>query len=305
MSNLSPSTLALLRAAKNDAPSKESRNAIWGGVTSGLVTHTPLHITPQASAGSTGVNAGANVGASIAPQAAAAAATAKGGLLVTSSLTGMKGAFIGALFGSALSIGVATFMLRAKPADVPRAPLSAQAATTQVGDSSKANESNSVSASTTQASSTNASASTTDVQELDALLPNDPSSATSPKSGSSQNSGTSAIAGATKSSSSNAKSMTDETQSLRSKKSATPTSDLSPEDMLSREVSLVQEARRDLQNGDAASALKTVRAARSLEARQLEPEEMSLEAKALHLLGRHLEAAKIESQRRAMYPNAL
>ncbi len=304
MSNLSPSTLALLRAAKNDAPSKESRNAIWGGVTSGLVTHTPLHITPQA-------NAGANAGASIAPQAAAAA-TAKGGLLVTSSLTGMKGAFIGALFGSALSIGVATFMLRAKPADVPRAPISAQATTTQVGNASNANAgSNSVSASTTQPS-TNASTSTTDVQELDALLPNAPAAT---KSGSSQNSGALAIAadslnksssaqsGAT---SSNAKSMTDETQSLRSKKSETSTDSTAMDDeMFSREGSLVQEARRDLLAGDAAAALKTVRIARSLEARQMEPEEMNVEAKALRALGRDAEAEKIESQRRKMYPNAL
>jgi hypothetical protein len=97
--------------------------------------------------------------------------------------------------------------------------------------------------------------------------------------------------------------MTDETQSLHSKKSTTtPTSSLSPDDLLSRETSLVVEARRDILTGDAAGALKAARAARSLEARQLEPEEMSIEAKALRALGRDSEAMKVESQLRTMYP---
>jgi hypothetical protein len=78
---------------------------------------------------------------------------------------------------------------------------------------------------------------------------------------------------------------------------------MSPDDMLSREVALVQEARRDLLIGDAAGTLKASRAARALEARQLEPEEMSLEARALRALGRDSEAAKVESQLRTMYPD--
>ena len=101
MSNLSPSTLALLRAAKNDAPSKESRNAIWGGVTSGLVTHTPLHITPQGASAAPPPVAAASVGAAA---AAPAAVATKGVLASAAGLTGMKGAFVGALFGSAISI---------------------------------------------------------------------------------------------------------------------------------------------------------------------------------------------------------
>ncbi|MEO8878406.1 MAG: hypothetical protein ABI461_22640, partial [Polyangiaceae bacterium] len=109
MSNLSPSTLALLRAAKTDSPTKESRAAIWGGVTSGLVTHTPLHITPH--------GAGAGAGASTAPAAVGMAGAGKAALLGGSMTATMKAAFVGALFGSAISIGVATVMLRAKPAD--------------------------------------------------------------------------------------------------------------------------------------------------------------------------------------------
>jgi trimeric autotransporter adhesin len=300
MSNLSPSTLALLRAAKNDAPSKESRTAIWGGVTSGLVTHTPLHITPQAtSAAGPSTAPIAGTGASAAPQVAAAA---KGGLLVGASFTGMKGAFIGALFGSAISIGVATFMMRAKPAEIPHAPLSTQAAA-QVSDSAR---SNTASSPTSANANANTNAQAIDLGGSNAL----PMTASASKSGSTVNSAGSSVSGSdSKSSTSttstiNAKSMTDETQSLHSKKStSTPTSTLSPDDLLSREVSLVTEARRDLLVGDAASALKAARAARALEARQLEPEEMSLEARSLRALGRDAEATKVESQLRTMYPD--
>ncbi|MGH7281885.1 MAG: hypothetical protein ACRELY_10205, partial [Polyangiaceae bacterium] len=76
----------------------------------------------------------------------------------------------------------------------------------------------------------------------------------------------------------------------------------SQDDMLARELALFAEARRELLTGDATAALKSVRAARSLEARQLEPEEMSLEARALRQLGRDSEAQRVESQLRTMYP---
>ncbi|MEO7109626.1 MAG: hypothetical protein ABI183_04225 [Polyangiaceae bacterium] len=310
MSNLSPNTLALLRAAKNDAPSRASRTAIWGGVTSGLVTHTPLHITPRGAAGQGAASPGPGIGASMTPQAAAA--TAKGGVLIGASLTGMKGAFIGALFGSALSIGVATFMMRAKPTDIPHAPSSAQptqvatAQPTQLGDSAKSNGSSAAPNSTSAATTQTASGSSTDPISAGAL----PISSTPSKSGSSLNSGASSISvdkspntqmGAR--SSVGAKSLTDENQSLHSKKTTTATPSLSDDEMLSRETSLVSEARRDLLVGDADAALKTVRTARALEVRQFEPEEMSLEAKSLRALGRDTEAAKIESQLRTMYPN--
>lgn len=302
MSNLSPSTLALLRAAKNDAPSKESRTAIWGGVTSGLVTHTPLHITPQAA----GSSAAPGASTSIAPSAvggAGAAATAKGGMLVGSSLTGMKGAFIGALFGSAISIGVAAFMMRAKPADVSHAPTSAQAAT-QIGDAKSGGASsiaNPKSASSDSNASNNANA-----IELGATPTTNSASA-----GSTVNSAGSSVFGSDSkssnaSSSSNARSMTDNAQSLRSKKSATTDDSTSlDDDMLTRESSLVAEAHGDELKGDFAGALKAVRAARSLERRQFEPNEMAIEARALRGLGRDDEAAKIESKLRAMYPNQL
>lgn len=307
MSNLSPSTLALLRAAKTDAPSKESRAAIWGGVTSGLVTHTPLHITPQAGSGA------APGATSIAP-AAGAAATAKGGLLASASFTGMKGAFIGALFGSAISIGVATFMMRAKSTEIPHAQSAAQA-TTQVGargsdtaktDVASANTNPKAAISDPNASSpssnnSGSNASNAPAIEVGALR----TTGSANKSGSAANSAGSNVS-SSNAKSSNAssrvaeKSMTDEAQSLHSKKSATPVA--LDDDSLDHEGSLVREASRDLQTGDPTAALKVVMKARALEARQMEPEEMDVQAKALRALGRDSEALKVESQLRTMYP---
>jgi hypothetical protein len=297
MSNLSPSTLALLRAAKNDAPSKESRHAIWGGVTSGLVTHTPLHIRPQ----------GQGPSAAPPPVAAPAAAATKG-LATAAGLTGMKGAFVGALFGSAISIGVATFMLRTKPVDVPRAPLAAQA-TTQAGDASKVNSASATNAKTAAVDPNAASPMSASAPVIELGASNaTPITATADKSGSTVNSAGSSVSGSDvrsskTSSSNNAKSMTDDTQSLHSKKSATTDSTDVDDDTLSRETDLVKEGNSALRRGDPIAALKAMRAARSLEKRQWEPNEMAIEARALHALGRDDEAAKIEARLRAMYPS--
>jgi hypothetical protein len=96
--------------------------------------------------------------------------------------------------------------------------------------------------------------------------------------------------------------MSDETQSLHSKKSATTDSTAIDDDSLVRETALVKEAHRAELQGHYAGALKAVRAARSLEVRQFEPNEMAIEARALHKLGRDDDAAKIEAKLRAMYP---
>jgi hypothetical protein len=304
MSNLSPSTLALLRAAKHDAPSKHSRTAIWGGVTSGLITHTPLHISPQSAAGQ-GVSSAAPppVAASAAP-----AAVATKGIATAAGLTGMKGAFIGALFGSAISIGVATFMLRTKPAptpqnEIPRGPLSAQVAQSNPGTNAQPNNA----PNNATASAAAANAATTNTTEIDAL-PISTNAGSTVNTAGSTGSSTSTNGNMSHATTSlTAPSSTDDTTSRATKKKSTSSSDqnLSPDESLSRETALVAEARRDLQNGDAAAALKAARTARSLDARQFEPEEMKQEAAALRLLGRDTEAAKIESQRRTMYPNTL
>jgi hypothetical protein len=98
--------------------------------------------------------------------------------------------------------------------------------------------------------------------------------------------------------------MTEDAQSLRSKKSAAVDDSMTlDDDSLAREGSLVAEAHRDERKHDFSGALKAVRTARALEKRQFEPEEMAIEARALHALGRDDEAAKVESKLRVMYPN--
>ncbi|MGH7327335.1 MAG: hypothetical protein ACREJX_03185, partial [Polyangiaceae bacterium] len=116
--NLSPSTRALLDAAKHDGPSRESRAAMWTGLTGGLITHTPGQLKPQSAGGPPSIGPAAN-----------------GAFCAGAS---MKGAFIGALFGSAISIGVATFMLRAKTEPAPPAPV-AQVAVTSPQNAEAAN----------------------------------------------------------------------------------------------------------------------------------------------------------------------
>lgn len=76
----------------------------------------------------------------------------------------------------------------------------------------------------------------------------------------------------------------------------------SGQDSLSREVALVAEARGELLRGDASRALATIRVARSLKVRQLEPEELALEVRALRALGRTEEADRVDAKLRAEFP---
>ncbi len=76
----------------------------------------------------------------------------------------------------------------------------------------------------------------------------------------------------------------------------------SGQDSLSREVALVAEARGELLRGDASRALATIRVARSLKVRQLEPEELALEVRALRALDRTEEADRVDAKLRADFP---
>ena len=322
MSNLSSSTRSLLQAAKADRPSKESRAAIWGGVTSGLVTHTPLHITPHsggASAGGASTGA-AQAGASIAP--AAIAGAGKGAALLAGSMTAtMKAAFVGALIGSAISIGVATVLLRAKTPEtktpeqdqstahvLPGSPQGGGAIEPGGGrpmlSSSLNSGSNSGTPATSHSVGATAATSASEIELSDS------------KGGGGQagvNGSNAPQAGvvanhATSRDHRNARNANGVADSHPGTPANTPanttpsTTTNTPDDLLSREVALVSEARRDLLVGDAAGALKATRTARSLEARQLEPEEMSMQARALRALGRDKEAEKVEAALRSMYP---
>ncbi|MEO8796275.1 MAG: hypothetical protein ABI551_00185 [Polyangiaceae bacterium] len=302
MSNLSPNTKALLRAARHDSPSRDKRAAMWTGVTGGLVTHTPLTLNVQGAAPPAGPVAGP-VAAPVAvppppPSAPIGIAAAKSGLLAGAS---MKGAFIGALFGSAISIGVATFMLRSKSADPP-VPVQTVVVTSPEKGSAPPSTLPANMATNGAANSMNlpvepkaASTAMFEIAATPAVTPNARSTVNSDESSISNASG--ALASTTKPS---PRSHHDGAASTTPK---TTTSNDSLDGLLSKEVGLVAEARRELLLGDAAAALKSVRAARSLEARQLEPEEMSLEARALRALARDVEAAKVENQLRSSYPD--
>lgn len=269
--NFSPTTRALLDAAKHDGPSRERRAAMWTGVTGGLVTHTPLQVKPQ-GAGASGANGAAQAGA------------AKGAFWAGAS---MKGAFIGALFGSAISIGVATFMLRAKtePAAPPPPPTQIVVAAPQSGPA--AANANAVQ----NAQSSNGSTSI----ELPAT--NDTNAQSS---GNSAGSSMSSHGDPNATDTSHASSSKASGRSAHAKRDSASTE--SPDEMLAHEAALVGEARRELLTGDPAAALKSARAARSLEVRQMDPEEMGIEVKALRALGRDTEADRVESQLRTMYP---
>jgi|GEM_PF-1915394 len=71
---------------------------------------------------------------------------------------------------------------------------------------------------------------------------------------------------------------------------------------LAEEARLVTDARRALVAGDPARALALVRGAHALRSRVMEPEELGLEARALHALGRADEAAAVELDLRRRFP---
>jgi hypothetical protein len=75
-------------------------------------------------------------------------------------------------------------------------------------------------------------------------------------------------------------------------------------DDLAREAALLSSARSALAAGDATSALRALRATTSIHDRQLVPEGLTLEAQALHALGRDAEASAVEARIKALYPES-
>lgn len=74
------------------------------------------------------------------------------------------------------------------------------------------------------------------------------------------------------------------------------------EDDLAREAQLIARARGELRRGEAERALASVRATRSLATQRLQPEALSLEARALRALGRLDEALVVEASLRSSFP---
>jgi hypothetical protein len=82
-----------------------------------------------------------------------------------------------------------------------------------------------------------------------------------------------------------------------------PTTPTTIDDPLMREAALVAEARSALVRGDPLGALRTIRATASGSQRELEPEELSIEARALRALGRGAEADTVDVALRTRYPD--
>jgi len=76
------------------------------------------------------------------------------------------------------------------------------------------------------------------------------------------------------------------------------------QDPLAREASLVADARAALARNAPQAALRIVRATRTIAPRQLIPEELSIQAQALRVLGRTQEAGAIEAVLRSRYPES-
>jgi hypothetical protein len=222
MSELSPSTKALLRAARQDGPDALARTQIWSGV------------------GAQAAEGGAAALGAAGGKAAVSAATAK--LFV-----------MGALLGSAVTVGVAAMVLgvgaprlQADPAVFVRAETESEAVVPA--------------ARTTPAVAKEAPAS-----PFAAAPPVAPHGALAKHAGADHAHAT--------------------------------------EDSLGREAELVAEARGAVVRGEPAAALRALHAAQGLPAHALEPEELSLEVKALRALGRLDEANAADARLRARFPD--
>jgi hypothetical protein len=220
MSELSPTTRALLRAAREDGPSAAGRAKIWTGVASGGL------------AGGTAVGAAGG-------KAAAGAATAK--LFV-----------MGALLGSAVTVGVAAMMLGV---GAPHARPDAAAGVR--GDT--ATEVRSAAG----AVAPSIAATPAPGEDVAPLPLNAPHAEHGRHAG-------------------HARSL---------------------DDSLNREAQLVAEARGAVVRGQPAAALSAIRAAQALPAHAMEPEELSLEVRALRELGRLDEANAVDARLRARFPD--
>jgi hypothetical protein len=212
MSDLSPTTRALLRAARQDGPGAAGRSLIWNGVAA-------------KAAGGTALGAAGG-------KAAASAATAK--LFV-----------MGALLGSAVTVGVAAMVLgigapslKPDPAQVVHADTETEALTPATRTTP-----------TTHAPALPLATPRTDVEHR----------------------------------------ATGRGRAL--------------DDSLGREAELVAEARGAVVRGEPEVALNALRAAQALPAHALEPEELSLEVRALRAVGRLDDANAADARLRAKFPD--
>ena len=267
---LSSHAKSLLRAAKGDAPGAVARAKIWGGVSSSV--------------------------------AGGATAAAAGGALLSS-----KFVFAGALFGGAVTVGLAATMLlvhSSSPQDAvePRAAIAAL-------------ETRAVVVPTETAARVAIAATAPDPVTARPLPAGERRSIVSPglPSATSTTNGQSAPIAAPKDAPATPtvneggrvgqRGVGPARAQFASGLGADSVGTSETEDALMREASLLAEARGALGRGDAAGALAKVRLARSLPSKQLSPEELALEAQALRALGKGTEASGAEEKLKAQYPD--
>lgn len=262
---LSTATQALLKAAKADAPSAAARTKVWAGV-SGAVGGTA---GAAGSAGLGGSAAGAGAGA---------------------SLSAAKMLAIGTLLGGTVTVGLASMLLYVSPVHVGNAARGGVPAITATPASMSDGRPSPLlprrHMSTAPASGVRAAPVTPTPGIAVNVVPSIPASASlAPHPGAAAGASgtgrraTGAVTGADRGSQ-------------------------GPEDPLSREASLVAEARSLLAHGDAPGALRLVRAARAMPSPQLVPEELTVEAQALRSLGQSDSARGVDETLRSRYPDS-
>jgi hypothetical protein len=272
-STLSPSTRALLQAAKSDGPRVAARAKMWGAVSA-----------------ATGLAVAAKGGAAA---GSVAAATSSGKLLVA-----------GALFGSALTIGITLAVVRVVSGGPEPAGARTKAPSSAMERSS--NERHDLALAEDPATAADRS----DFESLRGEPPPIPLSFSTLGSlhqglqfEGSEATGPSGDSFLPVRSASPATSSRVSLSVLPPAGSPRAGVHTLAEDALEQEGVLILEARGALRRGDAEAALASLDAARRLGAHKLAPEELSLRARTLRALGRNAEAADAEGLLKTRYPD--
>jgi hypothetical protein len=271
-SSLSPATRALLQAAKSDGPRVAARAKMWGAVSA-------------ASGLAVAAKGGAAAGS-------VAAATSSGKLLVA-----------GALFGSALTVGITLAVVRVVSGGSE--PAGARVETPSAAMERRSNERHETALAEDPATAA-------DRSDFDSARGEPPPIQLRFSTLGSLHEGL-RFEGSEPTGRPN--------DALRPTRSAPPATSsrvslsvLPPggspgagvralaEDSLSQESVLILEARGALRRGDAEAALASLDAARRLGSHSLAPEELSVRARTLRALGRNAEAADAEGLLKTRYP---
>jgi len=273
---MKPMTLAersgLFRAARQDGPGASQKSRIWEGVA----------LAPQlslvATAGRTSVN----------PGAVAAGATKTFAATAIGALSAGKLLLAGAVVGSALTVGLGAFLLRG-PIHPP-VTLEANLAVNTLPVDARPVDAQPVDegdrGTTPHAYAPEApTAAPLPVDVLFAFSPPPPPSLQANSEAASVPGMRSGVRAATS-------------------RATVANVGVPSGDALSREVALVGDARKALALGRGGAALAVLDAAAHGSSRSLEPEELSLRVRALRMLGRDVEADRVNGTLKALYPGS-